>query len=149
MLKYSKLTVCPLTLEELSNYFFVSTPLITFFRHSICNMNDDHKKEVMLASYSMLRGFLNALDAHDKTCSNFFICQAAQESSKAGQFGQLLAKVASSNAESWLTSINATLHMGTMNAGLHGVNEIITEQGCELNFPCKNFQKTFKKPKLL
>ena len=97
----------------------------------------------------MLRGFLNALDAHDKTCSNFFICQAAQESSKAGQFGQLLAKVASSNAESWLTSINATLHMGTMNAGLHGVNEIITEQGCELNFPCKNFQKTFKKPKLL
>ena len=68
-------------------------------------MNDDHKKEVMLASYSMLRGFLNALDAHDKTCSNFFICQAAQESSKAGQFGQLLAKVASSNAESWLTSI--------------------------------------------
>ena len=97
----------------------------------------------------MLRGFLNALDAHDKTCSNFFICQAAQESSRAGQFGQLLAKVASSNAESWLTSINATLHMGTMNAGLHGVNEIITEQGCELNFPCKNFQKTFKKPKLL
>merc|ERR1740122_653974 len=69
------------------------------------------KEEVMLASYSMLRGFLNALDAHDKTCSNFFICQAAQESSKAGQFGQLLAKVASSNAESWLTSINATLHM--------------------------------------
>ena len=112
-------------------------------------MNDDHKKEVMLASYSMLRGFLNALDAHDKTCSNFFICQAAQESSKAGQFGQLLAKVASSNAESWLTSINATLHMGTMNAGLHGINEIITEQGCELNFPCKNIQKTFKKPKLL
>ena len=135
--------------EELSNYFFVSTPLITFFRHSICNVNDDHKKEVMLASYSMLRGFLNALDAHDKTCSNFFICQAAQESSKAGQFGQLLAKVASSNAESWLTSINATLHMGTMNAGLHGVNEIITEQGCELNFPCKNIQKTFKTPKLL
>ena len=97
----------------------------------------------------MLRGFMNALDAHDQNCSNFFICQAAQESRKIGEVGKNLAKVASSNAESWLTSINATLHLGTMNAGLYGVNEIITEQGCELNFPCKKFQKTFKKPKLL
>ena len=29
-------------------------------------INEDNKKEVAFASYSMLRGFLNAVDAHDK-----------------------------------------------------------------------------------
>ena len=38
------------------------------------------------------------------------MCEAAQEANKMGKAGQILAKVASSNAESWLTSINATLH---------------------------------------
>ena len=94
----------------------------------------------------MLRGFMNALDAHDQICSNFFICQAAQESRKIGEVGKNLAKIASSNAESWLKSINSTLHMGTKIAGLYGTNEI--DGGCDLEFPCRNFQKTYKKPKL-
>ena len=47
---------------------------------------------------------------HFQICSNYFICQSAEEASKMGGAGQILAKVASSNAESWLTSINATLH---------------------------------------
>ena len=95
----------------------------------------------------MLRGFMNALDAHDQNCSNFFICQAAQESRKIGEVGKNLAKVASSNAESWLTSINSTLHSGTKIAGLYGTNQI--DGGCDLEYPCKNFQKTYKKPKMI
>ena len=111
-------------------------------------MDKDHKKEVMLASYSMLRGFMNAMDAHDQICSNFYICQAAKESSKTGQVGKILAKVASSNAESWLNSINSTLHMGAKNAGLHGSGEFLKEGTCELNYPCKYFHKTYKTPNL-
>ena len=38
------------------------------------------------------------------------MCQAAQEASNMGEVGQVLARVASSNAASWLNSINATLH---------------------------------------
>ena len=38
------------------------------------------------------------------------MCQAAYEASKVGNIGQTLAKVASSNADNWLTGINATLH---------------------------------------
>merc|ERR1712008_418608 len=113
----------------------------------ICSIHEDRKKEAMFASYSMLRGFMNALDAKDQICSNFFICQAAQESRKIGEVGKNLAKVASSNAESWLTNINSTLHMGTKIAGLHGANEI--ENICEFEFPCRNFQKTSRRPKLI
>ena len=91
----------------------------------------------------MLRGFMNALDAHDQNCSNFFICQAAQESRKIGDVGKNLAKIASSNAESWLTNIN----IGTKNNGLFGTNQI--DGGCDFKFPCRNFQKTYKKPKLI
>ena len=90
---------------------------------------------------------MNALDAEDQICSNYFICQAAQESRKVGEVGQNLAKVASSNAESWLKSINSTLHMGTKIAGLYGANEI--ENICDLEFPCRSFHKTYKKPKLI
>ena len=124
---------------------------------TICSTNEDHKKETIFASYSMLRGFLNTLDAQDQICSNYFICQASREASKVGHVGQLLAKVASSNAESWLTSVNATLHKGTKYAGIKGSGEKVTDHGredqnsasCEKVFPCKNFPKTYKKPKLL
>ena len=100
-------------------------------------------------------GFLNTLDAQDQTCSNYFICQASREASKVGNVGQLLAKVASSNAESWLTNVNSTLHKGTKYAGIKGSDEKRVPYGqedynsCEKEFPCKNFPKTYKKPKLL
>ena len=38
------------------------------------------------------------------------MCQAAFKASKMGDIGQNLAKIASSNADSWLNGINATLH---------------------------------------
>ena len=38
------------------------------------------------------------------------MCEAAFEASKMGNVGQTLAKVASANANNWLTGINATLH---------------------------------------
>jgi hypothetical protein len=53
----------------------------------------EHQKEVFLASYSLLRGFLNAMDAQESKCSNLFMCEAAQEAAKIGQIGQIVAKV--------------------------------------------------------
>jgi len=118
--------------------------------NSVCGINGNQKNETILASYSMLRGFLNALDAHDQVCSNYFMCQAAFNASKMGDIGLNLAKIASSNADSWLNGINATLHQGTKIAGLHGTNKNLTEEnGCEQSFPCKRFHKMYKNQKLV
>ena len=50
-------------------------------------------QEVVFASYSLFRGFLNAMDAEDSMCSRFVICEAAKEASKLGWIGTSLAKV--------------------------------------------------------
>ena len=112
-----------------------------------CVIGVENKQEVMEASYSMLRGFLNALDAQDKICSNFFVCEAAEEASKLGLIGKMLAKVASSNAESWLTNTNSTLHHGTQLAGEYGT--LSGNQTCNFKFPCSKYHTTYKKPVLI
>ena len=50
-------------------------------------------QEAILASYSIFRGFLNAMDAEDSTCSQYFICEGSQEAAKLGWIGRSLAKV--------------------------------------------------------
>ena len=50
-------------------------------------------QEVVLASYSLFRGFLNALNAENSTCSQFIICEASKEAAKLGWIGKSLAKV--------------------------------------------------------
>ena len=99
----------------------------------------------MLASYNMLRGFLNAMDAQNIDCANYFICEAASESAKLGQFGQVMAKVASSNAQAWLSNISLELFNGTTQAGLHGIGK----KSCFDKFPCYKTAKSYKKPILL
>ena len=59
----------------------------------MCQPNSDHGKEAMLASYSLFRGFLNAMDAEDPSCSRLFMCEASQEASRIGVIGKTLAKV--------------------------------------------------------
>lgn len=110
-----------------------------------CVVGNDNKKEVLEASYSMLRGFLNALDAHDKNCSNYFVCEAAQEAAKLGAVGKTLAGVASANAQSWLLHANETLHSGTEDAGKHGSGEL----SCLEKYPCKDFHSNYKRPTLI
>ena len=109
---------------------------------SECQVHPNQKSEAIQASYTLLRGFLNAMDAYDNVCSNFFICEAAHQASKSGKIGKTLAKVASSNAQSWLLDADRSLHNGTEHAGL---------RGCDFNdcfeiFPCSRFHKTYKKP---
>ena len=57
-------------------------------------MNHPEFREGALASYSMFRGFLNAMDAETPACSKLFICEAAVQASKRGQTGFLVAKAA-------------------------------------------------------
>ena len=56
-------------------------------------MPENPHQETILAVYSMLRGFLNAMDAQDPTCSDLFICEAARESAQLGNLGQIAAKI--------------------------------------------------------
>ena len=52
---------------------------LKFWHHSlssnkICDIiHEDNKREVVYASYSMLRGFLNALEANDQVNLDFFV----------------------------------------------------------------------------
>lgn len=45
------------------------------------------------ASYSLLRGFLNALAADDAECAKRFLCEGAEEAAAAGPLGQVVATV--------------------------------------------------------
>lgn len=61
----------------------------------ICSGSElNHGKTAVMASYSMFRGFLNAMDAEDPNCSRLFMCEASKEASKLGSIGKTLAKVA-------------------------------------------------------
>ena len=51
-------------------------------------------RQAMLASYSMFRGFLNALDADNPACSALFMCEAAVEAARRGQTGYTVSKAA-------------------------------------------------------
>ena len=114
--------------------------------HETCFVgNSGDKKEVLEASYSMLRGFFNALDAHDNICSNYFVCEAAREASKLGEIGQILSKVASSNAQSWLLNVDELKHNGTQIAGETGS---FKNQDCLHFYPCYKIHETYKKPYL-
>lgn len=97
-------------------------------------------QEAILASYSIFRGFLNAMDAQDPTCSQFFICEGSQEAAKLGWIGRSLAKVGSSNANSWLTNINQELHNGTETAGITGSEQ----KDCRIMFPCNQTSKSYR-----
>jgi len=101
-------------------------------------------QEVVLASYSLFRGFLNALDAENSTCSQFIICEASKEAAKLGWIGKSLAKVGSANAHSWLTNINQELHNGTEAAGITGSEQ----EDCQIIFPCNQSFTNYRKPKL-
>jgi len=50
-------------------------------------------REGTLASYSLLRGFLNSMTTNDPICSNRFFCEATQEAAKLGQVGASFARV--------------------------------------------------------
>jgi len=101
------------------------------------------------------------MDASDSSCSNRFFCEATQEASKFGKIGVAFAKVAryslyriekltfknfvfyftihSSNAQSWLESINPSLHGGIEEAGLFGIIG-----SCETQFPCNKKPSPYK-----
>lgn len=51
-------------------------------------------QEAASASYSLLRGFLNALAAQDQECANKFVCEGAEEAAAAGPLGEVVARVA-------------------------------------------------------
>ena len=51
-------------------------------------------REGALASYSMFRGFLNAMDTSTQDCSALFICEAATQAAKTGKTGYTVAKAA-------------------------------------------------------
>ena len=99
------------------------------------------KQEGIRASYSLFRGFLNALDAADNKCSNYFWCQGAFEAARTGATGQVLAKVASSNADSWLQQISEDLHNGTKEAGIMGAG---LEQPCDTLFHCAYYPPSYR-----
>ena len=50
-------------------------------------------EEAASASYSLLRGFLNALSTNEPACAQRFICEAVQEAAEVGPVGQVVAKV--------------------------------------------------------
>ena len=54
-------------------------------------------REGALASYSMFRGFLNAMDTSTQDCSALFICEAATQAAKTGKTGYTVAKAARYN----------------------------------------------------
>ena len=68
----------------------------TYSENMMCNSESSAQwnQEGVLASYSLFRGFLNAVDAEDSTCSQFFICEGSYEAAKFGWTGTSLAKVA-------------------------------------------------------
>lgn len=51
-------------------------------------------QEAASASYSLLRGYLNALATEDPGCASRFMCEAAEEAATAGPLGRVVAKVA-------------------------------------------------------
>lgn len=51
-------------------------------------------QEAASASYSLLRGFLNALASDDPECANKFMCEGAKEAAAAGPLGEVVARVA-------------------------------------------------------
>ncbi|MPC16822.1 uncharacterized protein LOC123499706 [Portunus trituberculatus] len=91
---------------------------------------DLEMQEAASASYSLLRGFLNALTAQDQECANKFVCEGAEEAAAAGPLGEVVARVASLNAASWLLKVNSTLFAGTEEAGQAGARK----GGCALRF---------------
>ena len=99
------------------------------------------KQEGIKASYSLFRGFLNALDAADNKCSNYFWCEGASQAARTGATGQVLAKVASSNADSWLQQIAEDLHNGTKEAGIMGAG---LEQPCDTLFHCAYYPPSYR-----
>ena len=84
-------------------------------------------------------------DADNANCANLFICEAAYEAAKIGQVGHVMAQVASSNAEAWLTNINLELFNGTSLAGLYGLES----NSCTEKFMCHDLPSSYKKPSLL
>ncbi|KAK3880915.1 hypothetical protein Pcinc_014624 [Petrolisthes cinctipes] len=72
--------------------------------------DDGEMREAASASYSLLRGYLNALATEQSGCAARFMCEAAEEAAAAGSLGRVVAKVASMNAESWLMKVNSTLY---------------------------------------
>ncbi|XP_063866318.1 uncharacterized protein LOC135103678 isoform X2 [Scylla paramamosain] len=55
---------------------------------------DLEMQEAASASYSLLRGFLNALAAQDQECANKFVCEGAEEAAAAGPLGEVVSRVA-------------------------------------------------------
>ena len=85
------------------------------------------------------------MEAESIDCANYFICESAYEASKVGAVGHIMAKVASSNAQAWLSNIHLELYNGTTQAGLHGIEA----KSCLDKFPCYDQPKSYKKPVLL
>ena len=98
------------------------------------------KQEGISATYSLFRGFLNALDAVDNECSNYFSCQGAFEAAQTGAIGQVLAKVGAGNAESWLGHISEDLHRGTLQAGSKGADL----QPCDILYRCTHYPSSYR-----
>ncbi|XP_063866316.1 uncharacterized protein LOC135103678 isoform X1 [Scylla paramamosain] len=91
---------------------------------------DLEMQEAASASYSLLRGFLNALAAQDQECANKFVCEGAEEAAAAGPLGEVVSRVASQNAASWLLKVNSTLFADAEEAGQAGARK----EGCALRF---------------
>ncbi|KAG7173417.1 hypothetical protein Hamer_G018703 [Homarus americanus] len=81
---------------------------------------DVEMQQATSASYSLLRGFLNALATDDPGCAKRFLCEGAEEAAAAGQLGEVVANVASQNAGSWLLKVNSTLFADVGSAGQTG-----------------------------
>ena len=79
-------------------YIFVYFRDSTYYSENMMCSNhptsSQWNQEAILASYSIFRGFLNAMDAEDSICSQFFICEGSHEAAKLGWIGTSLAKVA-------------------------------------------------------
>ncbi|XP_071542359.1 uncharacterized protein [Panulirus ornatus] len=95
------------------------------------------------ASYSLLRGFLNALATDDAECAKRFLCEGAEEASAAGPLGEVIANVASLNAGSWLLKVNSTLFADVGTAGQSGAKL----RGCAVRYSrCFALPDTYRYP---
>ena len=50
--------------------------------------------EASLASYAMLRSFVNILHTDEEQCGQRFLCEGAQEAASLGEVGRVVANVA-------------------------------------------------------
>merc|ERR1712241_208854 len=105
------------------------------------SINEDNfdmvERNATLATHSIFRGFLNSLsiDSQERSCPQFYFCEAAYHASNFGDVGRKIARISSVKAGEYLQEIDETLFRDIAESGLVGILQRNTDGACQEAFP--------------